>query len=59
MVADALSRKEKLNVISMPRELSKEIEKLQLEFCEPGGAEEMCYAITFQPTLLEKTIKTK
>ena len=57
MVADALSRKEKVNMISIPKELSNEVERLQLEFCEHGGAKEMCYAITFQPTLLEKIKK--
>ncbi|XP_074362902.1 uncharacterized protein LOC141703217 [Apium graveolens] len=57
VVADALSRKEKLSMISMLKELSDEVEKLQLELCDHGGAEKMCCAISFQPTLLERIKK--
>ncbi|KAL8120480.1 hypothetical protein AgCh_017595 [Apium graveolens] len=57
VVADALSRKEKLSMITLPKELSDEVEKLQLELCEHGGAEEMCCSITFQPTLLKRIKK--
>ena len=57
VVVDALSRKEKLKMITMSKELSDEVEKLQLELCDHGGAEEICYAITFQPTLLERIKK--
>ena len=56
-MADALSRKERLNVLSMPEELCKEFEKLQVEVCTQEDMEEICYAMSFQPELLEKIRK--
>ena len=57
VVADALSRKEKLNVLSVPKEIYKEFQKLELEIrvCKPEEAK--VYSMTFQPELLEKIKK--
>ena len=40
VVADALSRKERLNVLSVPEEIYKEFQKLELEIrvCKPEEA---------------------
>ena len=54
VVADALSRKERLNMITIAKELSKELEKLEIEVCSPSEAQEKLYQITFQPELIEK-----
>ncbi|KAL8094138.1 hypothetical protein AgCh_035848 [Apium graveolens] len=57
VVADALSRKEKLNVLSVPEEIYKEFQKLELEIrvCKPDEAK--VYSMTFQPELLDKIKK--
>ncbi|XP_074351383.1 uncharacterized protein LOC141690484 [Apium graveolens] len=57
VVADALSRKEKLNVLSIPEEIYKEFQKLELEIriCKPEEAK--VYSMIFQPELLEKRKK--
>ena len=57
IVAAALSRKEKLNVLSVPEEIYKEFQKLELEIrvCKPDEAK--VYSMTFQPELLEKMRK--
>ncbi|KAL8108572.1 hypothetical protein AgCh_024881 [Apium graveolens] len=57
VVADALSRKEKLNVLSVPEKIYKEFQKLELEIkvCRPNEAK--VYSMTFQPELLEKIKK--
>ncbi|KAL8119581.1 hypothetical protein AgCh_016907 [Apium graveolens] len=57
VVADALSRKEKLNVLSVLKEIYKEFQKLELEIrvCKPDEAK--VYSMTFQPELLEKIRK--
>ena len=54
VVADALSRKERLNMLTIPEELYKEFQKLDLEvrICKPDEAK--MYSMTFQPELLEK-----
>ncbi|KAL8105263.1 hypothetical protein AgCh_029162 [Apium graveolens] len=57
VVADALSRKERLNMMATPKELSEEIKKFGLELCNYGMVEEVCRAMTFQPTLVEKIRK--
>ncbi|KAL8089701.1 hypothetical protein AgCh_039255 [Apium graveolens] len=57
VVADALSRKERLNVLSVPEEIYKEFQKLELEIrvCKPD--EVKVYSMIFQPELLEKIKK--
>ena len=57
VVADALSRKEKLNVLSVPEEIYKEFQKLELEIKvrRPNAAK--VYSMTFPPELLEKIKK--
>ncbi|KAL8103729.1 hypothetical protein AgCh_028072 [Apium graveolens] len=57
VVADALSRKERLNMMATPKELSEEIKKFGLELCNYRMVEEVCRAMTFQPTLVEKIKK--
>jgi len=57
VVADALSRKERLNMMATPKELSEEIKKFGLELCDCGIVEEVCRAMTFQPTLVERIRK--
>ncbi|KAL8133975.1 hypothetical protein AgCh_009154 [Apium graveolens] len=54
---DALSRKERLNMMATPKELSEEIKKFGLELCDCGIVEEVCRAMTFQPTLVERIRK--
>ncbi|KAL8128018.1 hypothetical protein AgCh_014811 [Apium graveolens] len=57
VVVEVLSRKEKLNVLSVPEEIYKEFRKLELEIrvCKPDEAK--IYSMTFQPQLLEKIKK--
>ncbi|KAL8089040.1 hypothetical protein AgCh_038704 [Apium graveolens] len=57
VVADALSRKERLNLAAISKELSGEIRRFELELCVCGKAEEICRTMTFQPSLLEKIKK--
>ena len=54
VVADALSRKERLNMLTMPEELHKEFEKLQLEVYLQEDVEGHIYTMTFQPELIDK-----
>ena len=54
VVADALSRKERLNVLTSSAELIREFEKLEIEVCIPNTSTSAVYAMTFQPELLEK-----
>ena len=54
VVADALSRKERLNMMGIAKELSTELEKLKIEVQIPGSYKESLYEITFQIELLEK-----
>ncbi|KAL8114594.1 hypothetical protein AgCh_021455 [Apium graveolens] len=54
VVADALSRKERLNRLTSCEELAKEFDKLEIEIRTPNESVEAIYAMTFQPELLEK-----
>ncbi|KAL8133953.1 hypothetical protein AgCh_009138 [Apium graveolens] len=54
IMADALSRKERLNMLTSSEELVREFEKLEIEIRIPGESTEVIYAMTFQPELLEK-----
>lgn len=54
VVADALSRKERLNMLTMTKELSNELERLEIDVRVPNSSQDMVYAIIFQPELLEK-----
>ena len=54
VVADALSRKERLRQMIESEDLIKEFEKLELEVCTPGLVKEEVYMMTFQSELLEK-----
>jgi hypothetical protein len=54
VVADALSRKERLKMITTSEELTKELEKLEIEVKRPGGGQDMLMEIRMQPPLLEK-----
>ena len=57
VVADALSRKERLNALTTFEELVKEFKKLEIEIRIPGTSTDINYAIMFQPELLEKIRK--
>ena len=57
VMADALSRKERLNMMTTPKELSEKIKRFELELCDCGKVEEVYRAMTFQPTLVEKIKK--
>ncbi|XP_063945890.1 uncharacterized protein LOC135151389 [Daucus carota subsp. sativus] len=57
VVADALSRKESLNVLTVPEELYKEFQKLEIEVKNHEPSEIAVYTMTFQPELLEKIKK--
>jgi len=54
VVADALSRKERLNRLTSCEDLIKEFDKLEIEIRIPNESAEAIYAMTFQPELLEK-----
>ena len=54
VVADALSRKERLKQIIVSEELIKELKKLELDVCTPELVKEKVYMMTFQPELFEK-----
>ena len=54
VVADALSRKERLNLITLTAELVQEFEKMEIDVYIPTPATEAIYTMTFQPELLEK-----
>ena len=54
VVADALSRKERLNLLTSSEYLIKEFDRLEIEVRVPENSTEMIYAMTFQPELLEK-----
>ena len=57
VVADALSRKERLNVMVMAEEVMKDLRKLSIEVCETGVAQVKLYEMTFQPELLQRIQK--
>ena len=48
VVADTLSREERLNMMEIAKELSTELEKLMIEVQFPGSHKESFYQITFQ-----------
>ena len=54
VVADALSRKEKLNMLTSSGELIKDFEKMEIEMQTPECGGEAIYAMLFQPEILEK-----
>ena len=54
MVADALSRKKSLNLITSAAELIKDFEKMDIEIHIPTSSTEALHAMMFQPELLEK-----
>ena len=54
VVADALSRKEWLNLLTSTTELIREFEKMEIEIYIPTPATEAINEMTFQPYLLEK-----
>ncbi|XP_074337108.1 uncharacterized protein LOC141674272 [Apium graveolens] len=54
VVADALSRKKSLNMLTSSEELIREFDKMEIEVRIPEKSTEMNYAMTFQPELLEK-----
>ncbi|KAL8098149.1 hypothetical protein AgCh_031068 [Apium graveolens] len=54
VVADALSRKERLNILTSSEDLIKDFEKMEIEVWTPGIGGEATYAMTFQPEILEK-----
>ena len=51
---DALSRKERLNLLTSSEDLIKEFEQLEIEVRIPESTKEMIYVMIFQPELLEK-----
>ena len=57
VVADALSRKERLKQMIESEDLIKEFERLELYVCTPEMVKEKLYVMTFQPELLEKIRK--
>ena len=57
VVADALSRKERLKQMIESKELIKEFEKLELEVSMSKATSDRLYTMTFQPELLDKIRK--
>lgn len=53
VVADALSRKERLNKLTSSEELIKDFEKMEIEVQTPECGGEAIYAMLFQPEILE------
>ncbi|KAL8091424.1 hypothetical protein AgCh_033878 [Apium graveolens] len=54
VVTDALSRKERLNMIKIMEELAQDLEKMEIEVRVPSENQEELYEVTFQPALMEK-----
>ncbi|KAL8098134.1 hypothetical protein AgCh_031053 [Apium graveolens] len=54
VVADALSRKERLNMVNIAEELEQDLERMEIEIRVSGESQEQLYKVTFQPTLMEK-----
>ena len=54
VVADALSRKERLKMVTTSEELVREFEKLEIDVKMSGKSTEGLYEIVLQPELLEK-----
>ncbi|KAL8104035.1 hypothetical protein AgCh_028313 [Apium graveolens] len=53
MVGDALSRKERLNMLTSSEELINYFEKMEIEVQTPKFGGEAIYAMSFQPEILE------
>ena len=56
MVADALSKKERLKMIMSLREFIRDFEKMEIEVKVTGAGTEKLFEIAIQPELLEKII---
>ncbi|KAL8147994.1 hypothetical protein AgCh_005357 [Apium graveolens] len=54
IVDDALSRKERLNMVKIAEELARDFERMEIEIRGSNGSQEQLYEITFQPALMEK-----
>lgn len=54
VVADALSRKERLTMLISMKELRKEFESLELEIQVPGEQLDLAFFISLKPALLER-----
>ena len=54
VVADALSRKERLNMFTTANEVFEEFKKLQIEVRIPESSTEVMYTMTFETELIEK-----
>ena len=54
VVADALSRKERLNMFTTANEVFEEFKKLQIEVRIPESSTEVMYTMIFEPELIEK-----
>ncbi|KAL8120809.1 hypothetical protein AgCh_017842 [Apium graveolens] len=54
VVADALSHKERLNMLTSSEELIKDFEKMEIEVQTPEFGGEAIYVMSFQPEILEK-----
>ena len=59
VVADALSRKERINVMPLPKELIKEVEGLELEIKDSEHKEGRIYEMLVQPELIERIKKSQ
>ena len=60
VVADALSRKESVNVMSLPKELKKKKEEnLGLKIKDPERKDVKIFEMIIQPDLLEKSKRVK
>ena len=56
MVADALSRKERLKMIMSLGELIRDFEKMEIELKVTGAGTERLFEVVMQPKLWEKII---
>ncbi|KAL8120052.1 hypothetical protein AgCh_017255 [Apium graveolens] len=54
IVADTLSRKERLNMAKIVEELARDLERMEIEVRVSNGIQEQLYEITFQPAWMEK-----
>ncbi|KAL8108994.1 hypothetical protein AgCh_025188 [Apium graveolens] len=53
VVADALSRKERLNMVKFAEELARNLERMEIEVRVFNESLEQLYEVTFQPALME------
>ena len=53
VVADALSRKERLNMLTLPKEIYREFERLEIEVRVSETSKAGLYTMTFQPVTRE------